>query len=103
MGGCEEGRRRDACAVVARLGWRPTYAGSAIEQWWAKLRPSTQEWLIGNNGDAVPAEMVAEIAGVGGPASVDAWWVGQSGTSGRHFPDEGVDWVEAIANEENPG
>ena len=74
-----------------------------IEQWWTKLQPSTQEWLIENNGDAVPAEIVAEIASVGGPASADPWWADWSGEPGHYFPDEGVDWVEAIANDENPG
>ena len=25
----------------------------SIEQWWPKLKPSTREWLIDNNGDAL--------------------------------------------------
>lgn len=74
-----------------------------IEQWWTKLKPSTQEWLIENNGDVVPAEIVAEIAGVGGPASADPWWADRTEEPGHYFPDEGIDWVEATANEENPG
>jgi len=72
-----------------------------IEQWWPKLKPSTREWLIENNGDQVPAEVVAEIAEAGGPASSDPWWVGQSGP-GCYVPDEATDWIEAVANGEEP-
>ena len=50
----------------------------SIEQWWPSLKPSTREWLIENNGDEVPAEVVAEIAEAGGPVAFDPWWVGQS-------------------------
>jgi hypothetical protein len=73
-----------------------------IEQWWTRLQPSTQEWLIENNGDGVPAEVMAEIARVGGPAKDDPWWARQSEEPGQYFPDEGIDWVEAIANGEDP-
>ena len=54
----------------------------SIEQWWTKLQPSTREYLIDNNGDVVPAEVVAEIAEVGGPESTDSWWADQNGTPG---------------------
>jgi hypothetical protein len=47
----------------------------------------------------VPAELVAELAKAGGPAASDPWWVGESGT-GFYVPDEGSDWIEAIANGE---
>jgi hypothetical protein len=72
----------------------------SIEQWWTKLQPSTREYLIDNNGDVVPAEVVAEIAEVGGPDSTDSWWADQNGASGHYFPDDVIDWVEAIANDE---
>lgn len=94
----------DAFLVVWRRldeAWKTSTMG--IEQWWTKLQPSTQEWLIENNGDAVPADMVAEIASVGGPASADPWWADRIEEPGHYFPDEGIDWVEAVANEENPG
>lgn len=72
-----------------------------IEQWWPKLKPTTREWLIENNGDEVPAEVVAEIAEAGGPVSSDPWWVGQGGPD-RCLPDEATDWIEAVANGEKP-
>ncbi|WP_406633567.1 hypothetical protein [Pseudarthrobacter quantipunctorum] len=73
-----------------------------IEQWWTKLQPSTRQWLINNNGDQVPAAIVAEIAEAGGPASDDSWWASQDETPGHCFPDDAIDWVEATANEEEP-
>ena len=73
-----------------------------IDQWWPKLKPSTRAWLVENNGDAVPAEVVAEIASVGGPVASDAWWVGQNGPSGFYLSDAATDWIEAVANGEVP-
>jgi len=63
----------------------------SIEQWWTKLQPSTREYLIDNNGDVVPAEVVAEIAEVGGPESTDSWWANQNGAPGHYFPDDAID------------
>ena len=73
-----------------------------IEQWWPRLKPSTQEWLIENNGDAVPAGLLVEIGDAGGEVASDAWWVGERGPSGFYFSDEAVDWIEAVANGEVP-
>lgn len=74
----------------------------SIEHWWPKLKPSTRKWLIENNGDGVPAEVVAEITEADGPIASGAWWVGQSGPSGFYFSDEAVDWIESIGNDEEP-
>ncbi len=61
-----------------------------ISEWWAKLAPSTQAWLIANNGDGVPAEIVAEITTAGGSVS------------GETLSDRDIDWIEAAANDELP-
>jgi len=74
----------------------------SIEQWWPKLKPSTQDWLIENNGDAVPAETLAEIENAGGHVASGDWWVGDNGPSGFYFSDEAVDWIEAVGNGETP-
>ena len=71
-----------------------------IEQWWPRLKPATREWLIENNGDQVPAEVVAEIAEAGGPVASDPWWVQRA--PGFYVPDEATDWIEAVANGEEP-
>lgn len=70
------------------------------EQWWSKLGPETRAWLIDNNGDAVPEGVAAEVAAAGGPlpqgnADDDA-------PPGRYYTDEVVDWVEEMANDEDP-
>ncbi|MFK4299224.1 hypothetical protein ABH924_004405 [Arthrobacter sp. GAS37] len=72
----------------------------SIEHWWSKLKPSTRTWLIENNGDEVPADVVAEITAAGGPGPSDAWWIPPTGPSGPCFPDEAVDWIEAVGNGE---
>lgn len=74
----------------------------SIEQWWPQLKPSTRERLIANNGDAVPAEIVAEISQAGGSVPSDEWWVGENGPAGFYFSDEATDWIEAVANGEMP-
>lgn len=74
----------------------------SIEQWWPKLKPSTQNWLIDNNGDAVPAETLAEIEDAGGSVASGDWWVGENRPSGFYFSDEAVDWIEAVGNGETP-
>ena len=74
----------------------------SIEQWWSKLKPSTREWLIENNGDVVPAEIAAEIIEAGGSIASDSWWIGRSGPAGFYISDEGADWIEAVANGEAP-
>ena len=71
-----------------------------IEEWWPKLRPATRDCLIANNGDVVPAAIVEEITEAGGPAKSDAWWVIQDGSAGLCMPDEAIDWIEEVANEE---
>jgi hypothetical protein len=76
--------------------------GHEFEQWWPKLKPSTREWLVENNGDAVQAELVVEITEAGGSVASDAWWVGESGPSGFYFSDEATDWIEAVGNGEAP-
>lgn len=74
----------------------------SIEQWWPELHPSTRDWLIANNGDAVPAPIVEEIARAGGAITSDAWWVGQNDASGFYLSDAAIDWVDEVANAETP-
>lgn len=62
----------------------------SIDVWWPRLRRESREWLVANNGDAVPAEVVDDIVRAGGAVS------------GSYLPDDEVDWVEAVANGEDP-
>lgn len=74
----------------------------SIEEWWPKLRRQSRDYLINNNGDVVPPDLVVKIAQAGGVITSDAWWVGQSGPSGFYLSDEAVDWIEEVANGETP-
>lgn len=72
----------------------------SIETWWPKLRPVTRDWLISNNGDVVPRPIIEEIAAAGGPPESDGWWVSDDDLNGVCMPDEAVDWIEDVANDE---
>ena len=50
----------------------------------------------------MPEEILAEVVAIAGPIGSDAWWVGQSDSTGFHFSDAGSDWIEAVANGEDP-
>lgn len=73
-----------------------------IEQWWPKLQPATREWLIANNGDAVPTDIVVEITQAGGSFATAAWSAGARGRSELFLSVEQTDWIEAVANGETP-
>ena len=71
-----------------------------IEDWWPALPTATRELLIAHNGEPLAPEVVDEVVGAGGPAASDSWWVREEGLAELSFPDEAVDWIEAIANDE---
>jgi hypothetical protein len=75
---------------------------ASIEDWWPRLSPMTRDWLVANNGDAVPTSVTEEITRAGGLVATDAWWVGQNGPTGFYLSDEAVDWIEEVANRETP-
>ena len=61
-----------------------------IEVWWTKIRQESRDWLVANNGDAVRGDIVADIVRAGGAVT------------GSYLSDEAVDWVESVANGEDP-
>jgi hypothetical protein len=75
---------------------------ASLEEWWPRLSQASRDWLIANNGDAVPSAVTEEIARAGGSVAADAWWVGQTGPDGCYLSDEAVDWIEEVANGELP-
>ena len=62
-----------------------------IDKWWPKLEPATREWIVANNGDEIPADVVDQLIKAG-----------RSAPTGRLGDDE-IDWIEAFANDEEPG
>ena len=73
----------------------------SIDMWWPRLRPDTRDWLIANNGDAVPISIMDEIETAGGPARGEDWWVAEDG-AGPCMPDDAIDWIDEVANGESP-
>ncbi len=62
----------------------------SIEVWWPKIRQASRDWLVANNGDALPGDVHEDIIRAGGTIT------------GSYLSDEAVDWVEAVANGEEP-
>jgi hypothetical protein len=82
---------------------RAVHTGAmSIEVWWPRLAPGTRDWLIANNGDAVPATVVQEIEDAGGPTRSDGWWAAHDRSARAYMPDAATDWIEEIANDETP-
>lgn len=73
-----------------------------MEMWWPRLRQETRDWLIANNGDAVPSSVIEDITRAGGSIASDAWWVGENGPAGFYLSDAAIDWIEEVANGETP-
>ena len=72
-----------------------------IEEWWSDLSGFEQQWLIANNGDAIPDGIVASIVEAGGTVQI----VGEDDEAedvppGSYLNDEDVDWIEEVANDE---
>lgn len=71
-----------------------------ISHWWPLLDPRTQQWLIDNNGDAVPPVILDRITAVAGQPEAGASWLGSPVQEECSLSDEAVDWVEKVANDE---
>ena len=71
-----------------------------IEEWWPKLVPATQEWLMANNGDVVPPAVCGQIAEAGGDVTSDSSSIGHNVPGGFLLSDAAVDWIEETANQE---
>lgn len=90
-----------------------------MDEIWARLAPETRDWLIANNGDAVPADIAAEIDEAADAANADdVWAVGSEDAvdaplepdddlydvdedaGARYLAEDAVDWIEDYANDE---
>jgi len=69
-------------------------------EWWPRLGPEAQAWLVEHNGEAVDSEVLDKIVAAGGVLGGGDWWIGETGPAGFYLSDEAVDWVEAAANGE---
>ena len=62
-------------------------SGMDLDQWWTDVMPSTRDWLIAHNGEALSPEVVADISRSGGLIASDTWWMGERGPDGVHLSD----------------
>lgn len=74
----------------------------SIEERWPALAPETRAWLIAHNGEPVPADVASAINSAGDLRAPDAV-KRRDITPGRALSDEDVDWIETVANDEEPG
>jgi hypothetical protein len=72
-----------------------------ISQWWPLVRPDTREWLIAHNGEPLAAPIIDDIFSATKGTADPGWWAGES-PEGPLLTDEAVEWIEAVANEEQP-
>lgn len=73
----------------------------SIEDYWPQLSSETREWLIAHNGEPVPADVASAINGAADlldPSAAQRRAI----TPGLALSDEDVDWIEAVANDEDP-
>jgi hypothetical protein len=72
-----------------------------ILEWWPLVDAETRDWLIEHNGEPLPPNVIADIMVVTGGTTDSEWWAGES-ADGPQLSDEAVDWIEAVANDEEP-
>jgi len=94
-----------------------------MDEIWARLALDTRDWLIANNGDAVPADIAAEIDELVEAVGADEVWAFAPGApssapldpddvddadeedepGARYLAEDAVDWIEEYANDEQGG
>jgi hypothetical protein len=75
-----------------------------IAHWWPKLSSQSREWLVEHNGEPLEGPVGADIASVHDNGTLDHRWFVRISDDGRptQLSDSAVDWIEAVANEEDP-
>lgn len=72
-----------------------------ISEWWPLVDAETRGWLIEHNGEPLAPHVLADIMAATGDTTVSERWAGET-TAGPPLSDEAVDWIEAVANHEEP-
>jgi hypothetical protein len=72
-----------------------------IHEWWPLVSEETRDWLIAHNGEPLTRPITFEIMSATDGATEPGWWAGES-ADGPHLTDAAVDWIETIANGEDP-
>lgn len=72
-----------------------------LREWWPLVDAETRGWLIEHNGEPLPPHVIADIMAVTRGTTDSEWWAGES-ADGPQLSDEAADWIEAVANDEEP-
>lgn len=72
-----------------------------IQEWWPLVTTETRNWLIAHNGEPLAPSVSADILAATRGATERVWWAGDS-AGGPQLTDAATDWIETIANGENP-
>lgn len=73
-----------------------------IQEWWPLVTPETRNWLTAHNGEPLAPQVSADILAATRGTTEPEWWAGDS-TDGPQLTDSATDWIETIANGEDPG
>lgn len=73
-----------------------------IDSWWPLLSDPSRNWLIEHNGEPLDEGVKAEIFAINDGAADPSWWSGSSSEGLSELTDDAIDWIEAVANEEQP-
>lgn len=60
--------------------------------------PPPDPWLMEQNGEPLPEDLIPEIRTVAGGEPSTRWWTGSSVDGQSQLSDEAVDWIETVAN-----
>ncbi|WP_432244966.1 hypothetical protein ACRB8A_14770 [Arthrobacter sp. G.S.26] len=72
-----------------------------IRVWWPLLDAETRDWLIEHNGEPLPPTVVDGIKAAAGGTTDSHSWANES-PHGLQLSDGAVDWIETVANGEDP-
>jgi len=71
-----------------------------IRVWWPMLDAETREWLMEHNGEPLPPNVADVVTAAGG--TTDSRNRANESSSSLQLSDEAVDWIESVANGEDP-
>jgi hypothetical protein len=72
-----------------------------MNEWWPLVSAETRHWLVEHNGEPLTPQITSDIMSVTSGATGPEWWAGES-ADGPQLTDAAVDWIEAVANGEDP-
>jgi hypothetical protein len=73
-----------------------------IDSWWPLLAEQSRHWLIEHNGEPLDQSVKGDIFGVNDGDADPSWWAGESTEGVSELTDAAIDWIEAVANGEQP-